>query len=88
MGQSPTAAPSSGCPCTVYPSGVPSLYHPGRVARRLEGVSLVSVQERFRQLVQSQTARSIAKCIALCAVGRVTSGRRSGKASEGKSCCG
>ncbi|MBS1695659.1 MAG: hypothetical protein JST91_25955 [Actinobacteria bacterium] len=48
----------------------------------------MTVQEKFRRIVQSQTTRSIAKCLALCAMGRVTGGRRPVKAGGGKSCCG
>jgi len=44
--------------------------------------------EKVRRMLRSATARSVAKCIALCALGGITSGRRAIAADKGKSCCG
>lgn len=46
----------------------------------------MQLAEKVRQILGSTTARTVAKCIALCAVGSLKNGRIT-KADKGKSCC-
>lgn len=47
----------------------------------------MNMAEKVRRMLRSPTARTVAKCIALCAVGSLTNGRTT-KADKGDSCCG
>lgn len=47
-----------------------------------------SAKQRIGQLVTSPTTRTIVQCVTMCALGRVSGGRRLAKVHSKMSCCG